>query len=50
MIVTLTLPPEERAAAFEAWSAGHRFSPPLSDYAVSREAIYEGRDRCARPR
>lgn len=32
----------ERAAAFEAWSAGHRHSPPLSDYAVSREGIYEG--------
>lgn len=36
---------EERAAAFEAWSAGHRQTPPLSDYAVSREGIYEGRDR-----
>ena len=36
--------PEERAAAFEAWSAGHRATPPLSDYAVSRESIYEGRD------
>jgi hypothetical protein len=39
------LPPEERAAAFEAWSAGHRPTPDLSDYAVSRESIYEGRDR-----
>ena len=37
--------PEQRAAAFEAWSASHRTAPPLSDYAVSREAIYEGRDR-----
>jgi hypothetical protein len=36
---------EERAAAFEAWSAGHRATPPLSDYAVSRESIYEGQDR-----
>ncbi len=36
---------EERAAAFEAWSLGHRITPPLSDYAVSREAIYEGQDR-----
>ena len=36
--------PEERAAAFETWSAGHRSSPDLSDYAVSRESIYEGRD------
>jgi hypothetical protein len=35
---------EERAAAFEAWSAGHRPTPPLSDYAVSRDRIYEGRD------
>jgi len=35
---------EERAAAFEAWSAGHRPTTLLSDYAVSREAMYEGRD------
>jgi hypothetical protein len=27
-----------------AWSANHRATPPLSDYAVSREAMYEGRD------
>ena len=39
-----SLSPEQRAAAFEAWSANHRASPPLSDYAVSREAMYEGRD------
>ena len=39
-----TLSPEERAAAFEAWSANHRPTPPLSDYAVSREAMYKGRD------
>lgn len=39
-----TLLPEQRAAAFEAWSANHRPIPPLSDYAVSREAMYEGRD------
>jgi hypothetical protein len=39
-----TLSPEQRAAAFEAWSANHRLTPPLSDYAVSREAMYEGRD------
>ena len=37
---------EERAAAFEAWSAAHRPTPPLSDYAVSREGIYESRDHC----
>ncbi len=40
----VTLSPEQRANAFEAWSAGHRLTPPLSDYAVSREAIYDGRD------
>jgi hypothetical protein len=39
------LSPEQRAAAFEAWSANHRATPPLSDYAVSREAIYNDRDR-----
>jgi hypothetical protein len=38
------LTPEQRATAFEAWSAGHRPTPPLSDYAVSRESMYEGRD------
>jgi len=36
---------EERAAAFEAWSLGHRMTPPLSDYAVSRDAFYEGQER-----
>ena len=39
-----TLSPEQRAAAYEAWSANHRATPSLSDYAVSREAMYEGRD------
>lgn len=39
-----TLSSEELAAAFEAWSAGHRPTPPLSDYAVSRDGMYEGRD------
>jgi hypothetical protein len=38
------LSPEERAAAFEAWSARHRPTPPLSDEAVSREGMYEGRE------
>jgi hypothetical protein len=38
------LTPEQRGAAFEAWSANHRPTPSLSDYAVSREAMYEGRD------
>ena len=36
--------PEERAAAFETWSVSHRPTPPLSDYAVSREAFHEGHD------
>ena len=40
-----TLSPEERAAALEAWSRNHRPTPPLSDYAVSREAMYDGRNR-----
>jgi hypothetical protein len=35
---------EQRATAFEAWSASHRQTPPLSDYAVSRDSIYEGRN------
>jgi len=26
------------------WSAQHRPTPILSDYAISREAMYEGRD------
>jgi hypothetical protein len=38
------LSPEQRAAAFETWSANHRVTPPLSDFAVSREAMYEGRN------
>ncbi len=41
---TETWSPEERAAAFEAWSVGHRPAALLSDYAVSRDGIYEGRD------
>ena len=40
-----TRSPEQRAAAFEAWSANHRPSPPLPDHAVSRDVMYEGRDR-----
>jgi len=37
---------EERAAAFEAWARSHTpFAPPLSDYAVSRESIYDDRER-----
>jgi hypothetical protein len=38
------LSPEERAAAFEAWSANHQPTPDLSDYAVSRQSMYDGRD------
>jgi hypothetical protein len=38
------LTPEERAASYEAWSAQHRSTHPLSDHAVSREAIYDGRE------
>jgi len=38
------LSPQEQAAAFEAWSARHRPTAPLSDEAVSREAMYEGRE------
>jgi len=38
------LSPEERATAFETWSAGHRPTPNLSDHAVTRESMYEGRD------
>jgi hypothetical protein len=30
-----SLSPHERGDAFEAWSAGHRFTPPLSDEAAS---------------
>ena len=42
--VKIALTPEERAAAYEAWSAQHRATPPLPEYAVSREAMYEGRE------
>jgi len=43
-VATAALSAEQRAAAFESWAAGHRATPLLSDYAVSREAMYEGRD------
>ena len=39
------LSPEQRAAAYEAWSAAHRPTPDLSDQAVSRESMYESHDR-----
>jgi hypothetical protein len=35
---------EERAAAYEAWAAGHQPTPELSDHAVTRESMYEGRE------
>jgi hypothetical protein len=35
------LSPEQRAAAFEAWSVNHRLTPLLSDDAVSRESMYD---------
>src|SRR5947209_18269227 len=38
------LSPEERAKAFEAWAAGHRSTPDLSDHAVTRKSMYEGRN------
>jgi hypothetical protein len=40
-----TLSAEQRAKAFEAWSASHRTTLPLSDYAVSREGMYDGREQ-----
>ena len=44
LAVQRDLSPEKRAAAFEAWSAGHRSTPDLSDQAISRESMYQGRD------
>ncbi len=38
------MPAHQRAATFEKWAAGHRPTPDLSHYAVSRESIYEGLD------
>jgi len=33
--------PQEKAEAFREWAASHKTgAPPLSDYAVSREAMY----------
>ena len=37
-----TLSHMDRASAYETWSASHRPTTPLSDEAVSREAMYEG--------
>ena len=38
------LSPQERATAFESWSANHRHTENLSDYAVSRESMYKDRN------
>jgi hypothetical protein len=38
------LTPEQRADAYEKWSASHRATPPLPDFAVSREAMYQDSD------
>ena len=35
--------PESKLAALRQWIASHRPTPPLSDEAVSREAIYGDR-------
>jgi hypothetical protein len=40
---TEKLSPKERGAAYRAWAASHRHTLPLSDFAVSRESIYEDR-------
>ena len=44
-ITQTTLSPEQRATAYEAWSAAHKPTPALSDHAVSRESMYESDDR-----
>ncbi len=33
--------PEERARKFEAWARSHKDGPGLSDWAVSRDSIYD---------
>ena len=33
--------PEERARDFEAWARSHKNGPGLSDWAVSRDSIYD---------
>jgi hypothetical protein len=39
-----TATPEEWAKAFREWAASHDpTTPPLSDEAISRDSIYEGR-------
>lgn len=43
-VTPIKLSSEERARAFEAWSANHGVSPPLSDEAVSRESMYGDRE------
>lgn len=42
---TPKLTPEERAKLWEEWLESHSVGgPPLSDYAVSRESIYQERE------
>lgn len=33
--------PEERAKDFEAWARSHKDGPGLSDWAISRDSIYD---------
>jgi hypothetical protein len=41
---TPSLTPSEMAAAFRSWAASHSHAtPPISDEAISREAIYSTR-------
>ena len=34
---------EEKARAFVRWAEGHRYTPPLSDEAISRASMYPDR-------
>lgn len=36
--------PDQRAAAFEEWAGSFPDTPPLSDEAISRDAIYRRED------
>jgi hypothetical protein len=35
---------EEKARAFVHWAQSHRYTPPLSDEAISRASLYPGRE------
>lgn len=46
---TATPPPpkttgEEKARAFVQWAQSHRYTPPLSDEAISRASLYPDRE------